>query len=692
MNNLSRTGLSFEANAGQTDARVDFIARAGDTRVFLTPTAAVFAMQVRSAFSGRQSSGWPGTAPEVRNTNAGVALYMDLVGANPAARPIGLDELPGRVNYFLGNDPARWHSDVPTYGRVEYPNVYPGISLAYHGGAGGLEYDFILSPGADTHAITLGFAGASGVELNARGDLVVHTTAGDLVQHAPVLYQDVGGARRPVDGRFVIRNPPATPCNPTMVSFSVGHYDRSRPLVIDPVLGFSTYLGGAGDDNGRDVAADAAGYVYVSGYTSSADFPTAGAFQSGYAGGLADGFVAKLSPNGSGLVYASYFGGSGDDYGGRLALDAAGDVLLSGSTSSADFPTVNPLQPNLAGGDDAFVAKLAADGSSLVYSTYLGGSADDEGRGVAVDAAGNAYVTGRTHSADFPTEKPLQPTLAGGDDGFVAELTPDGAALVYSTYLGGSGGQENGYGIVADAAGDAFVTGRTNSPDFPTVHALQPAPGGGVDAFVAKLAPGGAALAYSTYLGGAADDHGRRIAVDKAGNAYVAGITFSANFPTHDSLQPFAGGPDDAFVAELRPDGTAFVYSTYLGGHGDDQGIGIAVNASGRALVTGSTASADFPTKDALQATLAGAADAFVAELKAGGTGLVYSTYLGGSASDGGIGIGTDSAGDAYVTGTTSSGDFPTAHAFQPANHGGSDAFVVKILPLSSKPLDATPV
>ncbi len=395
-----------------------------------------------------------------------------------------------------------------------------------------------------------------------------------------------------------------------------------------------------------------------------------------------DVFVSKINPSGTALVYSTYLGGSSADLGYGIAVDSMGNAYITGSTCSTDFPTKNPLQPNYGGGNDpycadAFVTKINAAGSALVYSTYLGGSGSDEGSGIAVDSAGHAYVTGGTQSTDFPTMNPLQPGLLGYRDAFVAKINAAGSALLYSTYLGGSSG-DGGEAIAVDSAGHAYVVGYTDSTGFPTKNPLQPAYGGNVDAFVAKINAGGSALLYSTYLGGSDGDQGSGIAVDGAGNAYVTG-TAGRDFPTVNPLQPAYGGAADAFVAKINTVGSALVYSTYLGGSGAEQGIGIAVDSAGSAHVTGWTYSADFPLAGTLQKYYRGRGDAFVARFNPTGSAFVYSTYLGGYRTDVGIGIAVDSAGNAYVTGGTSSTNFPTMNPLQPSNQGGVDAFVAKI-------------
>jgi plastocyanin len=664
--------LHFEANQGQTDDQVKFLARGSGYGLFLTPTESVLVL--RKAEAGRPTEGVARGAATEKRSSPPEVLRMKLLGADPRPAIEGREELPGKSHYFIGNDPKKWRTDIPQYARVEYKDVYPGVSLAYYGNQGQLEYDFVVSPGGDPQRIRLGIDGAEEIHVDAKGDLVLSLPGGKVVEKAPVVYQEVDGARKAVEGRFVVRGRGE-------VGFEVGAYEGDRPLVLDPVLLYATYLGGSAYDEGLGIAVDASGNAYVTGRTFSTNFPTANALQVAFGGGADDAFVAKLNASGSALVYSTYLGGSNGDVGQAIAVDPSGNAYVTGFTYSTNFPTVNPFQAAFGGGqDDAFVAKLNAAGSALVYSTYLGGTNDDEAYGIAVDASGNAYVTGRTYSTNFPTASPLQAAYGGATDAFVAKLNAAGSALVYSTYLGGTNTDE-AYGIAVDASGSACVTGWTQSTNFPTANPLQSAPSGGEDAFVAKLNAAGSALVYSTYLGGSGYEFGQGIAVDASGNAYVTGLTNSTNFPTVNPLQAAnLATYYTAFVTKVNATGSALVYSTYLGGNIDDHGAGIAVDASGNAYVTGLTDSSNFPTLNPIQAANGGGGDAFVAKLSAAGSALVYSTYLGGSGGEYGYGIAADGSGNAYVTGRTSSTNFPTANPLQAAYGGGTyDAFVAKI-------------
>jgi hypothetical protein len=455
--------LAFEANRGQADPRVQFLSRGGGHVLFLTPTEAVLVLTSPAPATkhARRLADRTGQHEAARRA----ALRMTFVGANPTPEVTGLEELPGKAHYFIGNDRAKWRPNIPAFAKVRYDDLWPGIDLVYYGNHRQLEYDLVVRPGADPGRILLGIQGADRLELDSQGDLVLHTSAGRVRHRRPVLYQETNGVRTEIAGAYSLEGP-------DRLGFQVAAYDRSRPLVIDPVLAYSTYLGGSLGAVGGTIAVDGAGNAYVGGATISADFPTtAGAFDTSYNGGIFEGdaFVTKFNPTGSALVYSTYLGGSNDD-GGGIALDAAGNVYLTGETSSTDFPTTpGAFQTAYGGGfTDAFVAKLDPTGSALVYSTYLGGSGRERGIGIARDAAGNAYVTGDTDSVDFPTTAGAFQTAFGGvRDAFVTKLDPAGAALVYSTYLGGSD-DDGAWHIAVDLAGTAHVTGGTGSSDFPT--------------------------------------------------------------------------------------------------------------------------------------------------------------------------------------------------------------------------------
>ena len=705
--------LSFEANQGQSDQRVRFLARGDGYALFLTGDSAVFtlrkselngtgqtaevksptSLQVPVSTSERSSRDDAARTPDA-------ALWMTVVGASPRAQVTGQNKLPGKSNYFIGRDPGNWHRDVPNYSEVKYASVYPGVDLIYYGNQGQLEYDFIVQPGADPGQIMLDVgeepAAARAhprrttLHLAKNGDLVVGSEGEKLILQRPIVYQPRGNDRGRAADTQVIKSKYVL-VGRHRVKFQVACYDRSKPLVIDPTLVYSTYLGGTNWDTANAIAVDASGNAYITGKTVSTNFPTTtGAFRRILSGKASDAFVTEINSSGSALIYSTYLGGSDNDEGNGIAVDALGDAYVTGWTASTNFPTTTGAPQSAFGGghDDAFVTKLDPTGSALIYSTYLGGSNYDEAHGIAVDASGNAYVTGTTYSSNFPTVAgSFQVTLGGYADAFVSKLNPTGSALIYSTYLGRSYCDE-GRGIAVDAMGDAYVAGFTYSANFwTTPGAFQTKSGGGFDAFVSKLNPAGSTLLYSTFLGGVLDDFAYGIALDSTGSAYVTGETYSSNFPTTaGAFQTTPGGPsaagyDDAFVVKLNATGTALVYSTYLGGTGDDAGNGVAVDVLGNASVTGETYSTNFPTTTgSFQTTFGGEEDAFVSKLNAAGSALLYSTYVGGTGDEGGQGIALDTSGNAYVTGWTNSHNFPTTGGvFQPAIAGTQNAFVLQI-------------
>jgi hypothetical protein len=663
--------LRFEPNRGQMDERVRFLARGQGYGLYLTTEGATLALYRSVPGSHPAKPGVHGRHDEAQREQAVVSMH--LVGGRRDVEPVGSEVQPGQSHYFVGNDPARWRTDIEGYGRVQYSGMLPGVDVVYYGsGQRRLEYDLVLAPGVDAKSVEVAFDGAESVTIDGEGAAVLELPAGgEIVQPAPVAYQvGADGTRHRVDVRYEGRG--------AALGFSVGPYDRERPLVVDPTLAYSTFLGGAAADQANGIAIDSADEIYVTGYTQSSNFPTAVPLQPNLVG-LTEFFVTKLSADGSTLIYSTYVGGSAQDIAQGIAVDGAGEAFVTGFTGSSDFPTTAfPIQARFAGSEDAFVTKLSAAGDHLVYSTYLGGRSLDQANSIALDSAGEAFVTGITASTNFPIASPFQAANAFGDDVFVAKLSADGTALVYSTYLGGNAADQ-GYSIAVDGAGDAFVAGYTTSTNFPTASPFQAANAGGYDGFVTELNPAGSALTYSTYLGGSSDDVAQAIALDSAGEAFVTGYTPSADFPTASPLLPHAGA-NDAFVVKFSAAGSPLLYSTYLGGSADDIAQSIAVDSAGEAFVAGYTASTNFPTASPVQSANAGANDAFITRINSAGSALVYSTYLGGSSSDSAQSIVLDRFAEAFVAGGTESPDFPTVAPIQAANGGGvSDAFVARI-------------
>jgi uncharacterized repeat protein (TIGR01451 family) len=892
---FGRLPLSFELNQGQTDSSVKFLARGQRYGIFLTDNGAAFSF-----------------------SDSPTPLHLRLQNAATSPRITGVDQLPGNVNYLVGNKSAEWRTNIPTYERVRYEQIYEGVDLVYYGNQRQLEYDFVIAPGASFKQIRFAFDGASKLKLNRRGDLILQSGARKIALLRPKAYQDIGNTRHNVSVRYSLK-PRGE------VTFQVGNYDKTQPLVIDPLLVYSTFLGGSAPDQGNSIAVDGSGNVYIAGQTDSLNFPTSSPLQATKRTSL-DAFVAKLNATGSALIYSTYFGGDDSDVAKSIAIDNAGNAYITGQTSSTNLPVVNALHPTLGGQFsfiDAFVAELNSSGSGLVYSTYLGGHEDDIGNSIAVDGAGNAYVTGFTRSRNFPTTNPLQANRSGNaifrttnsaanwaasDSGLVAAFVfdvvfqPGNSSIVYATtdnglfrstdggtnwnpfvttpqlavntlaidptnpsimYAAGTGGMfkstdgginftaiNNGFGgngrqVVidpvtpttlyattfgstvfksvdsganwtfvfindADVINDLVIDPNTSStlwaatndgifkstnangtwtqsdlgvPFTAAVHgvtidktnnavyaatiagvfktvnggsswtditgdptlvtlkvAIDPtnsavlyvsAPFIGIrktidggahwttnstgyqntqiialvinptqpatlfigtsaasDAFVTKLSAGGTSQVYSTFLGGTLSEEGNAIALDASGNAYVTGFTVSSNFPTANALQPTKGDNvegTDAFITKLNATGSALVYSTYLGADSNDLGRAIAVDASGNAYVGGSTDSLFFPVVNAFQPVTTVSNDAFVAKVNAVGSALVYSTYLGGNLNEDCFGIAVDPSGNAYVTGRTSSTDFPTFAPIQAARGGSSsDAFITKLAPSGS--------
>jgi hypothetical protein len=718
--------LSFERNQGQAGREVRFISHGPSYSLFLTPQEAVLAVQGREQSQDQSDRALRGMKPTKRKLFESGKLYrgsprfrksrkvkmirVTLAGADPNAIIESRDELPGKINYFIGNDPARWQTGIPTFERVRYAGIYPGIDLVYYGKGQQLEFDFVLAPNADPRRIGLRMKTDGQVAITKSGNLHVGVGSDSFELQRPEIYQVKDGRKLLVAGKFVQRRD-------GIVGFQLGRYDHSRQLIIDPILAFSTYLGGNGTDDASGIAVDSSGNSYVVGQTTSTNFPAVNGYST-TANGEGIAFVSKLSPDGTTLLYSTYLGGTGGEVGNGIALDPGGNVYVTGYTLSSDFPIVNGFQT--ATGTtmaNAFVARIdttQSGASSLVYSTYLGGGGNsanpfgDVGFGIAADASGLAYVTGQTTSdssvAPFPTTATAYQTSLGSQAGnaFLTVLDTNQAgaeSLVYSTYLGGSSTDmgDGGLGVVVDSLRNAYITGETTSsgpnpfPTTPTAYqASLNSPAGNV--FVTEIATtqsGTASLVYSTYLGGsgATGDVGFAIALDSAGRAYVSGAVSSSDFPvTGGAYQTVAY--ERAFVAkmDLTQSGTqSLVYSTFLGGTNGDEGRGISVDAGGDAVVAGTTASGDFPTtSDALQTILGSpSSNAFLSKINATGTGLLYSTYIGGSCADGDSGnsVGIDLLGNAYIAGSSCSTDFPVtaSKAYQTSLTGAQNAFVAKL-------------
>lgn len=678
---FARLPLAFEAWPS-ADGNPLYFSRGRDFSMLLSAT------RLDLAFSHRVSENprLPGDPFEVARRHRRPMgfkrgyLSLRLAGADTEAAGRTLDPLPGISNYFLGNDPAQWRTRIAQAGKVEFKGIYPGVDLVYYGNEGRVEHDFIVHPGTDYRAIEWEVQGVLPATIDLAGDLVLKD-GDEVVRFAkPQCYETRDTGRKELEGHFIMRST-------RRVGFEVLGHDPRHQLVIDPVLFYSTYLGGSGSEDTRNIAVDPSGNAFISGYVDGPFPTTAGAYQTTITSGQACSFVGKLNSTGSALLYSTYLGGNTNAYTYGIDIDGTGSAYVVGETWNSFPVTAGAAQVSVSDGGslgEGFAAKIDPTGSVLVYSTYLGGSlSSDSANGIAVDSAGNAFITGYTQGGFQVTAGAFQTVFPGGSSAFVCELNPSGSALVYSTYLG-SGSVDSGNAIAIDASGNAYIAGGSNGSAFPvTVGAFQTALAGSSDAFVTKLDPTGSSLVYSTFLGGGTWNGAYAIALDGANDACIAGTTNGVFPTTPGAFQTTFGGTADVFVSKLDPTGSSTLYSSYLGGSGYDDAYGIAVNGSGQAVVTGD-AEDNFPvTAGAYQPVFQGAADIFVSKFDVTGSTLVGSTYLGSSAYDSGNGIALDGSGNAYIGGYVDDGFPTTAGAFQTiyGGPGGSstDGFVVKL-------------
>jgi hypothetical protein len=627
--------MVFEQNLGQSASPVRFLSRGSSRTLFLTPEEAVL---------------------RLKND----VIRTRWVGGKTAVLS-GDDRLTGSSNYLSKEQQIR---GVEQFGKVRFSGIYSGVDLVYYGNQGKLEYDVIVAPNTDPKRIVFELSGASRLFVNHAGQLVLKFKNGEIVQDRPFAYQLVDGQRKQVVASYRLSSG-------NRVSFELGKYDRNRELVIDPVIQYGRYLGGTSTDRGETIAVDATGAVYVAGQTQSADFPILSALQ-GASGGSTDAFITKINSAGTVVVYSTYLGGTGNEVAHSITVDSAGNAYIAGETNSANFPTINAVDANFAGSVDGFASKLNPNGNALIYSTYLGGTGNDVAQSVAIDSTGAAYYAGFTSSID------LSGTAGGYNggaiDASVTKLSPAGA-LLYSTYLGGNT-IDTANGIAVDAAGNAYVTGFTTSTNF-TGLPFQPSLAGAEDAFVSKLNASGV-REFWAYIGGTGSDIAKAIDLDASGNIYITGDTTSTNFPVLNALQPALGGTVDVFVTKIAAGAAQLLFSTYLGGSGEDRATGLAVGSDGAPRIAGFTASANFPGINTIKASVTGAYDAFVAHLLSTGNGSFFTSLLGGSNADIGVDIAIDAAGDTYIAGQTFSTDLPVP-AGGGTLRGTSDAFVMKL-------------
>jgi hypothetical protein len=667
--------IAFEQVVGHGESLSLFQARGQGFNLRLSPRGVSLFLQAADASREKQA-----IVAEV---------HTAFVGASPTVRAVGENALPGKVNLLTGSIASHWTHGIPTCQSVRYESIYPGIDLVFYGANRNLEYDFVIAPTADPSAVRWSIQGAHHAQLNHDGDLILETPAGILCQHKPVAYQIGEHGKCFIPAEFILDVPPVPPTgkNPThnyQVAFKLGPYDHNRPLILDPTLSFATPIGGSGDDRAFGIAVDAAGFIYVTGQTTSPDFPGLATNPAAIKGST-DAFLTKFTPDGKSMVFSTVLGGSGSDKALNLAVNTNGMIILAGITGSSDFPVTNAAQSTFGGGDhDGFVACLDASGSNLVFASYVGGSADDDIACVACDSAGWIYVGGTTQSPNLPVVHALQGQLHGFSDAFLTRLDAKGK-IDYFTYLGGSTGNDGILDLTTDNKQNVYVTGFTSSRDFPVTKGYQSIYLGSNEVFVAKFNANATALTAATFLGGAGDDVGRSIALDLDGNICLSGETSSAGFPVVNARFPHNAGQRDLFLAKLDPTCNVLIFSTYLGGSGDEVGA-MSVDAAGNFHLAGFTSSRNFPTVSAFQPRFGGGTwDAFVATVKGDGSSLLFSTYLGGSGDDQVAAITTDVRGNIFVAGATSSANIPKVNPLQPLVRSGSyDAFVAKITPQSS--------
>jgi hypothetical protein len=694
--NYAKLPGTFEGNVGQTDPQVKFLSRGSGYVVFLTAGGMVFS--ARSQFvakDGPQTSS-PQTLDQKQS---GAVIQLNLVGANTNPAAIGEDQQRGKANYFIGRDRSKWHTNVATYSKVHYKDVYPGIDLVYYGNPSQLEYDFEIAPGGNPRQIQFEVKGADSISIASNGDLVLQTKDGGLHIKSPVLYQTFNNMKLPVSGGFSLKSA-------TRVGFSLKGYDKTKTLVIDPVLLYSSYLGGLANDQTSGIAVDSQGSAYVAGWTQSTNFPLAS--QGPTPGGI-NAFIAKLDVSGSSLEYSDFIGGNSQDYAQAMTIDSSNNAYITGYTCSNDFPIVNGFQTSMTSCYDGFIAKVSPDGSSLLYSSYLGGTGSTYSYAIAVDTSQEMYVAGATYSTDFPVQNAFQPSVAPNQNeyyglyGFVTHLTADGSTLVYSTYLAGNTNvvQQcyNGpcwpsptsaiSGIALDGSSNVYVTGNTNTYNFPTSEGAympsQNSPSNQEIGFVSELSNSGS-LVYSTYFGSTSGNYSRinAIAVDTNGSAYVTGFAYSDGaFPvtTPNLCDPgtYGGGCSYGFITKFNPTGTGLAYSTFLPPQNYASPQSLALDPQNNAYVLSSVYGGYMSTVNPIEA-FTNQSDVLLTEIDPTGSIQLFSTYLGGNGDESPGGIAVDATGSIYVTGYTNSTDFPvTAAALQNTLGGNTDAFVAKI-------------
>ena len=676
----------FIENKGQWPKEVKYLARLSGMNAWITDAGVLY--DYYQIYNNNKSD-LKQNLPQNKKTDIenkfnrikGQVVSINTEGLNKNAKAIPSGQFNGYFNYFIGNDAGNWASFVHLFNEVLVQDVYPGISIRYYFDKGLIRYDYIVKPGADLTQINLNILGSDGYNINNKGELTLETSVGKIFHGKLYAYQQFGNTNKEVSCSF-IKNRNGS------IGINTENYNHALALVIDPLI-YSTFIGGFDNEKAASIAVDINDFAYITGYTESTDYPTVlGSYDVSH-NGYKDIFITKLSTTGSGLEYSTFMGGSGTESATQIAVDTNGNAYLTGYTESSNFPTTSlAYEVTNKGGSDVFVTILNSSGGTLDYSTYIGGSSDDRGNAIAFDSIGNIYITGFTESANYPTiSSSFDITHNGLGDVFVTKFDPYyGYVLSYSTFLGGTG-FDNGTSIALDANGNVFVTGYTESSNYPTKFGSYDRTFNGVwDVFVTELDAIGSNLIYSTFIGGASTDNAYSIAIDNAGNAYITGYTESATYPiTAGVYDATYNGYFDAFVTKLNASGSTLVYSTFIGGSNDDICNSIFADKKGYAIFTGSTSSTNYPsTSGAYDATFNGSSDVFISKLNSNGTNLLFSTFIGGADDESTVGIAMDGFGSAYVAGSTTSANYPTSSGtYDRTLNLGFDLFVSKILPIN---------
>lgn len=680
---LKKIPLYFVPNKGQVDKGALFYANTSNYTLWVTKEGLTFDAIGRAVKPENSLSADYKRSGEQKKNLAGIRLERDIsriifIGANPNRIVIPVEETDHRVNYFVGDNPSFWRSNIQTSKAILYKEIYKNIDLKIYGSESQIEYDWIVKPGGEVESICFAYQGVERATISPDGALGVQTKFGELLHNKPDCYQVINNKKISVKGVFqVLRE--------NLYRFKVEGFNPAYELIIDPLV-YSTFFGGSeSDQSGLAIAIDKNKCMYITGVVYSRDFPLKNPYQKklGFPY-LSDIFIAKFSADGQSLVYSTFLGGKYEDKGKGIRVDINGSAYVTGYTLSFDFPVRNAYQASHKGtfGDvDAFLTKIAPDGSSLIYSTYFGGEANEITHDIVINSELSAYIVGRTNSTDLPLTNAFEKKYSGVSDAFITKFSQDGKSLLFSTYYGGSGWEE-ALGVDLDKEGCVYITGYTDSINLPTRKEYCAKLAGVCDAFIAKFSHDGSSLVYATYLGGSDTDRAYDIAVDAKGYAYIAGCTYSRDFPTRNPFLPRYSWEGDAFVTKLSRTGEAIIYSTYLGGNGWDSASGLAVDDSGNACITGFTYSTNFPLRNAFQERLAEQADVFISMLSSQGQKMLFSSYLGGENLEKACGIVLDKKGIIYLAGYTNSAYFPTVDPYEEQKIGSLGIFIAKISPL----------